>query len=239
MNQPKCHELDYIYFLIAAQKAFTCTEAARCHPGDDGSSSSPSHDAFTRLLRRNPPDPEALSRESGRFVEKKGGLLVLDDTTLDKPYAEKMDLVTYHWSGKHHNVVRGINLITLLWSDGKALVPTDFRLYDKQVVLIKNDYFRDMLGKAHERGLEPDYAIFDSWYSSLDNLKAVRSYGWCFFTRLKENRLVNPASKENVPVSQVEIPAAENCEPERVWDSKGIPDSLKRRGRGILGYLRP
>jgi hypothetical protein len=46
---------------------------------------------------------------------------------------EKMDLVTYHWSGKHHDVVRGINLITLLWSDGKALVPTDFRLYDKQV----------------------------------------------------------------------------------------------------------
>jgi putative transposase len=45
-----------------------------------------------------------------------------------------MDLVTYHWSGKHHDVVRGINLITLLlWSDGKALVPTDFRLYDKQV----------------------------------------------------------------------------------------------------------
>jgi Transposase DDE domain len=121
---------------------------------------------------------------------------------------EKMDLVTYHWSGKHHDVVRGINLITLLWSDGKALVPTDFRLYDKQVGLTKNDHFRDMLGKAHERGLEPDYVIFDSWYSSLDNLKAVRSYGWCFFTRLKENRLVNPDSKENVPVSQVEIPAA-------------------------------
>jgi hypothetical protein len=50
--------------------------------------------------------------------------------------------------------------------------------------------------------------IFDSWYSSLDNLKAVRGYGWYFFTRLKENRLVNPDSKENVPVSQVEIPAA-------------------------------
>ena len=62
-------------------------------------------------------------------------MLVIDDTTLDKPYAEKMDIVTYHWSGKHHNVVRGINLITLLWFDGKALVPTDFRLYDKQVGL--------------------------------------------------------------------------------------------------------
>jgi len=32
MNPPKCDELDYIHFLIAAQKAFTCTEAARCQP---------------------------------------------------------------------------------------------------------------------------------------------------------------------------------------------------------------
>jgi len=42
--------------------------------------------------------------------------LVLDDTTLDKPYAQKMDLVTYHWSGKHQRVVKGIALLTLLWT---------------------------------------------------------------------------------------------------------------------------
>ena len=210
MNPPKCRDLDYIHFLVAAQKVFTCTEAARCHPG--GESSSPSHDAFTRLLRRQPPDPEVLWKESCRLVDKKGGLLILDDTTLDKPYAEKMDLVTYHWSGKHHDVVKGINLITLLWSDddGKALIPIDFRLYDKQSGLTKNDHFRDMLGKASERGLEPDYVVFDSWYSSIDNLKAVRHYGWhYFFTRLKENRLVDPDGRRgNMPVSQIDIPAA-------------------------------
>jgi len=31
MNPPKADELDYIHFLIAAQKVFTCTEAARSH----------------------------------------------------------------------------------------------------------------------------------------------------------------------------------------------------------------
>jgi putative transposase len=49
-------------------------------------------------------------------------VLVVDDTTLDKPYAEKMDLVTRHWNGKHHRVV-GINLITTLWTDGNRLIP--------------------------------------------------------------------------------------------------------------------
>jgi hypothetical protein len=39
--------------------------------------------------------------------------LILDDSTLDKPYARKMALVTRHWSGKHRRVVQGINLITL------------------------------------------------------------------------------------------------------------------------------
>ena len=31
MNAPKCAELDYIQFLIAAQKVFSNTEAARSH----------------------------------------------------------------------------------------------------------------------------------------------------------------------------------------------------------------
>ena len=53
-------------------------------------------------------------------------------------------------------------------------------------------------------------SFFDSWYSSIDNLKAVRHYyGWHFFTRLKENRrLVDPDGRGNMPVSQIDIPAA-------------------------------
>jgi hypothetical protein len=46
------------------------------------------------------------------LVKPKQGLLVLDDSTLDKPYARKMELVHHHWSGKHRQVVSGINLST-------------------------------------------------------------------------------------------------------------------------------
>lgn len=58
-------------------------------------------------------------------------MLVVDDSTLDKPYAQKMDLVQRHWSGKHHAVVEGINLSTLLWTDRDCHVPVDYRVYDK------------------------------------------------------------------------------------------------------------
>jgi putative transposase len=205
MNRPKADELDYIHFLIAAQKVFTCTEAARSAPGN---LDPPAHDAFTRLLRREPPDTGALWEEARTLVEPEWGLLVVDDTTLDKPYSKKMELVHRHWSGKHHRVVSGINLTTLLWSDREALVPTDFRVYDKpRDGLTKNDHFRVMLQMAKERGFEPRYVLFDSWYSSLENLKVIRDYGWRWLCRLKSNRLVNPDKKSgNFAIEEIEIP---------------------------------
>jgi len=34
MNPPKVSDVDYIQFLIAAQRVYTCTEAARCTEPD-------------------------------------------------------------------------------------------------------------------------------------------------------------------------------------------------------------
>lgn len=204
MNPPKADDLDYIHFLIATQKVFTCTEAARSQPED---LDSPARDAFTRLLKREPPDTEALWDEARTLVEPEQGVLIVDDTTLDKPYSKKMELVHRHWSGKHHQVVNGINLTTLLWSNEQALVPTDFRLYNKpNDGLTKNDHFRAMIQTARERGFMPRYVLFDSWYSSVENLKTVRLHGWRFLCRLESNRLINPDKSGNVSIRDIEVP---------------------------------
>ena len=203
MNPAKCADHDYIHFLIAAQCAFSCTEAARCHP--EGGP-TPSHDAFTRLLTRQPPDTEALWRETQGLVTLQGGVLALDDSTLDKPYAKRIELVTRHWSGKHHRVVLGINLISMVWSDGLACIPCDFRVYDKPIGgHNKNEHFRAMLASAQARGFQPECVVFDSWYASLDNLKRIRAYDWSWLTRLKANRQVNPDGSGNVAIGSVAI----------------------------------
>ena len=50
-------------------------------------------------------------------------------------------------------MVDGINLITLVWTDGARLYPTDDRVYHKAVdQKTKNDHVRDMLAAAHARG---------------------------------------------------------------------------------------
>src|SRR3954467_13171801 len=102
MRTAKGRDTDYIDFLIASPKAVTCTEAAAVQPD---SRQPPAHDAFTRLLHRLEPDPEPLWQGARPLVHRGGGILVLDDSALDKPYAEKIELVARHRSGKHKAVV--------------------------------------------------------------------------------------------------------------------------------------
>jgi putative transposase len=206
MNPPKVKASDYIQFLIASPRVVSGTEAARVHPGTGPQVVA--HDAFTRLLHRLEPDPEALWEEVRSLVRRGQGVLVLDDTILDKPYARYMELVRRHWSGKHQRVVDGIGLLTLLWTDGHRYVPVDYRFADKaRDGKTNNDHFRDMLATAYKRGFEPECVLFDGWYSSLENLKAVRSYGWKWLTRLKSDRTINPDGTGNRRIDECEIAA--------------------------------
>lgn len=204
MNPPKCTRNDFINYLIATYQICSCTEASRCIPSEG---EVIAHDSDKRLLGRQPAHTEALYEEAKPLIRLKEGVLVIDDSTLDKPYSHQMELVTRHWSGKHHRVVQGINLITTLWTDGVAIIPVDYRIYypDKDAKT-KNDHFRDMLEEAKRRGFHPECVLFDSWYASIDNLKMVRSLTWHLFTRLKSNRPVDPDHTYNRPISEIEIP---------------------------------
>ncbi len=100
--------------------------------------------------------------------------------------------------------------MTLLWTDGKALIPCAFQVYDKpQGGQSKNEHFQAMLKTAKERGFEPEDVLMDSWYSGLENLKLILGFGWLFLTRLKSNRLINPEGRGNVSISSVDIPKKE------------------------------
>ncbi len=189
MNPPKVTDEDYINFIIATPREVTAAEAERVQPR---SKDAPAHDAFTRLLSRLEPDAETLWAEARTQIDFKSGILVLDDSTLEKPYSEFNALVYRHWSGKQKAVVSGINLITLLWTDGTRCVPLDYRVFDKdRDRKTKNDHFSEMLMVAFERGFNPELVCFDSWYGSVENLKLCRSLGWHFLTRLKANRQIN------------------------------------------------
>jgi hypothetical protein len=208
MSPAKGIDIDCIQFLIAAHRVYTCTEAPHCTPNRV---EPPALDAFVRLLHRQPPDMVALWQEVAPYVRHCCGVVVLDGTTLDKPYARNIDVVTRHSGANHHAVVAGIKLLMLRWIDGAAWLPCDCRIYDKPLPNghTKNEHFRAMLVTANHCGFPPSLVCFDSWYSSMDNVKAVREQGWFFLSRLKQSWLVNPDEQGNVPISTVVIRIAE------------------------------
>jgi putative transposase len=197
MNPPKVNEYDYIDFLIGTQQVYSCTEAARVQPDE---AEGAAHDAVTRMIHRLFVTTERLWSEAKEQVDLTTGVLIADDSTLDKWYSRKIELVTRHWSGKHKRVVSGINLVTLLWTDGERYIPVDYRVYNKkQDDLTKNDHFQNMLQIAYERDFRPEYVCFDSWYASLKNLKLVARLFGRFLTRLEADRLVNPITLATAP----------------------------------------
>jgi putative transposase len=58
------------------------------------------------------------------------------------------------------------------------------------------------------RGFQPKCVLFDGWYSSLENLKLIRGFGWMFLTRLKSNRLVRVTGGPETAVSRQPISAS-------------------------------
>ena len=198
------------------------------------------HDSFNRLVDPLATRPRNPLAEAQPQLHADDGILVLDDSTLDKPYARHMDLVGWHWSGKHHRAVKGINLLTLLWTDGDRHVPCDYRLYDKaHDGHSKNDLFGQLLRAAKQRGLQPKCICFDSWYSSLDNLKLIRSLQWHWLTPAEGQ----PQSAGGFRLgSSGEYGGHSRARTDRssagLWLDSCVPGSGHKRRHGPLGEQR-
>ncbi len=90
MNKVKITDYDYIDFLIGTQKVYVIAEAERVQPDTEG---TPARDAFTRQLNRLLPSAARLWAEVQRYVNLIKGCLIGDDTTLEKFYSRKIEMI--------------------------------------------------------------------------------------------------------------------------------------------------
>jgi hypothetical protein len=189
----------YIGFLLGEPKQASCRRL--------GEVMSISHDSVNRFLHREAYTGRDLYDEARPALNLKGGTLSVDDSVLDKPYSQYMELVGHFWSGKHHRAVKGINLVTLYYTDSQGQhQPVNFRVVDKAEGKTKNDYFQDMLAEVLAWGLEPAFVTGDSWYSGVDNLKLIKKHQIGLLFALESNRLVSVQKGSWVQVRQLEIP---------------------------------
>ncbi len=131
----KCDLETYTLFLLAESKYPGCTRLADIME-------DLSHDSVNRFLLRERYEPRDLFDEIKAHINLVDGTLSADDTVIDKPHSDPKltELLSYIYSGRHHRIVKGIQLITLYYTDlsGKS-VPVNYRIYNKQEGQTKND----------------------------------------------------------------------------------------------------
>jgi hypothetical protein len=195
----RCNLPMYMGYVLTEPKSANCNKMAE--------TVKISHDSINRFLLREAFEPKDLYNEAKPYINLIGGTLSVDDSVLDKPYSHKMALVGHFWSGKHHRTVKGINLITLYYTDvtGQHL-PVSYRVYDKEEGKSKNDYFQEMLAEVLAWGLKPAFVTGDSWFSGVKNFKAAKNSGLNSMFALKSNRCVAIEKGKWQPIQKLEIP---------------------------------
>jgi len=177
----------YCTFLQVTSQRYSALSLSEVSP------TTVSHDAISRWLSDTHCQPKHIWEAAQDSVLNTHGIIIADDSVLDKSRSEKITLVHWQYSGTEHDTVFGIGMLNMVWrrDDGETM-PIDYRIYHPpEDGKTKNDHFRDMLLNAQERKITPEAVVADSWYSSLNNLKCIRDIGWTWVMGLKKNRRVN------------------------------------------------
>ncbi|MDZ7877645.1 MAG: transposase [Saprospiraceae bacterium] len=180
---------------------------------------------MSNFLKREKFTPRQLWQTVERHImNRPDGFLIADDSVQDKRYSKFIELVKKQYSGNEHGLVRGIGIVNLVHTSGEKddFFPIDYRIYDNLTDgKTKNEHFREMfIAAVANKSLLCRTILFDSWYSSVDNLKLIHRCDWTFFTTLKSNRMVS-ISKET---GYVHLQAIEWTEQDL---KTGIPVKLK------------
>jgi hypothetical protein len=190
----------YMSYLLSSPQGSSCVQAAQVL--------EVSHDQVNRFLLQGTYSGADLYTKAIGHLVAQGGTLTVDDSVLDKPYSQQpTDLITYLYSGKHHRVVKGIGLITLLYTDIQGVsLPVNFRVYDKAAGKTKNDYFQEMVKEVICWGLRPKIVTGDSWYASTVNFKFLRNQELSFLFGIEQNRLISTQPGQLQPIATATIP---------------------------------
>jgi hypothetical protein len=190
MGRSKCSKELYRAFLQITSERYTANALSEVSPIEL------SHDSVSRWLAESNCRPKDVWEASKSKVNG-NGILIADETVINKSRSKKIELVRWQYSGNEHDIIKGIGLLNIYWaSDTENSTPIDFRIYQPtDDGKTKNDHFRELMSLAKKRGVEPEAVVADSWYSSLDNVKHIRDLGWSWVMGLRKNRIVNKGDR--------------------------------------------
>jgi hypothetical protein len=176
-----------------------------------------SHDQVTRMLSSSKMTSKAwwkLVKPHVRQIEQDAGILIIDDSIVEKPYTDENEIICWHYDHAQGKTVKGINFVsTLYFAQGVAL-PVAFELVSKTEIYIdkktgkekrkskitKNERYRQMLKQVCHNQIPFRYVLNDLWFASAENMRFVKlDLEKEFIMALKKNRKValSQADKAN------------------------------------------
>ncbi len=158
-----------------------------------------SHDSLARVLKGKLSWQILLEGFILRtFGKLRDGWLIIDDTVISKRFAEKIENLAWIFDSKVGKSLLGLNIVLLVWSNGKITIPLRLKIYAPHSDKTKIDLAIELLKYAKFLKITPKFVAFDSWYAADKLFKLIRSYDWHFVTRIKSNRLLN-----GVPLKEI------------------------------------
>lgn len=145
-----------------------------------------SHDTLRRVLYQKVPWSRRLWEFFVQGLVQKGGYLVIDDTSWER-FTRVADAVSWVWSSSMGKPVWGMQVVLLLWTNGKWKVPLGIRVW-RRGGPSKVELASGLLGQVQRQGLQPAYVLADSWYAAAQLLNLLDNWGWRYVMRLKSNR---------------------------------------------------
>ena len=123
MGRSKCSKELYSAFLRVTSERYTANALSEVSP------TPISHDSVSRWLAESNCRPKDVWEASKSKVSGRG-ILIADETVIDKSRSNKIEIVRWQYSGTKHDVVKGIGLLNLYWeSKTEDCTPIDFRVY--------------------------------------------------------------------------------------------------------------
>ena len=192
----------YIDYIISSFGPTTATNLSRLLEGEI------SHDQVTRLLSQSYFSSSYLwlsVKSTVRDIENKDGVLIFDDTIVEKPYTKENDIITWHYDHSKGRSVKGINILNAVYNVGDINIPVAYEIIDKPIQycdiktrkikrlseVTKNDLLVQMLRTSEKNNLLYSYVLTDSWYASVNNMKEIKlNFEKDFIMAIKSNRLV-------------------------------------------------
>ncbi len=142
-------------------------------------------------------------------------VLILDDTVEDKVGKNIEGSCDNHWSNKEKRKIRGINVVSLNYSDGYSNFMLDFAIAINKYARVKIEDFKnkidhrtnahkrrlemskgksqiaiDMVKRAVSSGIYADYLLVDSWYSKPIFIKEMNDLGLRVISRIANNNKI-------------------------------------------------